>query len=590
MQPNNPLEPNLPPKQPFDQPLPPPQQPFGQPVASPPSSTPSSPSANSQPPIQNVPLTQNQPQAFNPQQPSAEIEPSQPLTFDTNPPANPHVFSNPQIQSFNSQNYNPRKKRKKLIKLMSIVLAIFILAGGVGAYAYTTMMNNKPEKVLADALSNSMKDLLDRKPAKAIGKLTYEFKGDDNSKVTLDYQSKTANDNSSNEATMRIEYDKVDVTVKGAVMVFTADQEVYFKFDDLKNSVKQLASSVPDYEPMVASLDPLLTKLDGRWIRVDKKALTELGMSKSEQEIDKCSDAFTKLRISDQDKKQVKDIFLANQFAIASEKLSKENIDGESSYHYKLDLNEKASVNFAKEIIKLESFKTVQKACEIKQEDLDRELKSIEDTAKEQKKGDQPQPVFELWVGSKTRRPTKVKVTMDDKELTMELIANIKIDAKDVSVEKPKDSTSIMELKQEIEELLGTSLGSTSTSPGNDNSTVGIRGRDTERQTDIKALHGQLEAYYAQNGFYPTLDQMNDRATKGFVTTELKGLDLSAFKDPKSGSDILVNSPKTGEYAYVVLPSGCDNKGTDCDTYELTATLEGQIDGKSIYIKQSLDN
>lgn len=26
------------------------------------------------------------------------------------------------------------------------------------------------------------------------------------------------------------------------------------------------------------------------------------------------------------------------------------------------------------------------------------------------------------------------------------------------------------------------------------------RARNTERQTDIKAIHGQVEAYYAQNG------------------------------------------------------------------------------------------
>src|SRR5437588_436170 len=36
------------------------------------------------------------------------------------------------------------------------------------------------------------------------------------------------------------------------------------------------------------------------------------------------------------------------------------------------------------------------------------------------------------------------------------------------------------------------------------------KARNTERQTDIKALHGQVEAYYAQNGKYPTLANMND--------------------------------------------------------------------------------
>ncbi len=34
--------------------------------------------------------------------------------------------------------------------------------------------------------------------------------------------------------------------------------------------------------------------------------------------------------------------------------------------------------------------------------------------------------------------------------------------------------------------------------------------RDTERQSDIKAIHGQVEAYHTQNGKYPTLSDIND--------------------------------------------------------------------------------
>ena len=36
------------------------------------------------------------------------------------------------------------------------------------------------------------------------------------------------------------------------------------------------------------------------------------------------------------------------------------------------------------------------------------------------------------------------------------------------------------------------------------------KARDTERETDIKALQGQIEAYYAQNGNYPTRTNVND--------------------------------------------------------------------------------
>lgn len=115
------------------------------------------------------------------------------------------------------------------------------------------------------------------------------------------------------------------------------------------------------------------------------------------------------------------------------------------------------------------------------------------------------------------------------------------------------------------------------------------KGRDTERQTDIKALHGQLEAYYAQNGRYPTLTDMN---TDTFRSTSMKGLDDEALQDPKGSAQTLVAAPAANSYAYAVTPTGCDNTttGGDCTGYTLTATLEGTIDGSGTYSKTSLNN
>src|SRR5436190_17920257 len=67
------------------------------------------------------------------------------------------------------------------------------------------------------------------------------------------------------------------------------------------------------------------------------------------------------------------------------------------------------------------------------------------------------------------------------------------------------------------------------------------KARDTERTTDIKALHGQLEAYYAQNGYYPQLSDV--------TTTNLKGLDPGALNDPK-GTGLQTNTDAT-HYGYL---------------------------------------
>lgn len=98
------------------------------------------------------------------------------------------------------------------------------------------------------------------------------------------------------------------------------------------------------------------------------------------------------------------------------------------------------------------------------------------------------------------------------------------------------------------------------------------KARNTERETDVKAIHGHLEAFYAQNGKYPTLTDVNDGTWR---STNMKGLDADALKDPKGSAQALVGTVGANNYAFVVTPSGCDNTSTDCTAYVLTATLEG---------------
>ncbi len=110
------------------------------------------------------------------------------------------------------------------------------------------------------------------------------------------------------------------------------------------------------------------------------------------------------------------------------------------------------------------------------------------------------------------------------------------------------------------------------------------KARDSERQTDINALHGQVEAYYAQNGKYPTLANLNDTT---WVSANLKGLDPAALKDPRGTGSTLAATAASGTYSYAVTPAGCDNgTGGDCTGYTLTATNEGS---PATYVKTSLN-
>jgi len=103
------------------------------------------------------------------------------------------------------------------------------------------------------------------------------------------------------------------------------------------------------------------------------------------------------------------------------------------------------------------------------------------------------------------------------------------------------------------------------------------KARNTERETDIKAIHGQVEAYYAQNGRYPSL---SDLQSDSFRTSNLQGLDAGALTAPnQSGNNVVGSGAATSNYEYVTTPTTCDSTEggatPDCTDYTLTATLEG---------------
>jgi prepilin-type N-terminal cleavage/methylation domain-containing protein len=118
------------------------------------------------------------------------------------------------------------------------------------------------------------------------------------------------------------------------------------------------------------------------------------------------------------------------------------------------------------------------------------------------------------------------------------------------------------------------------------------KGRDTKRQTDVRALHSMLEAFYAQNGGgYPVLADFN---TLSWRTTNMKGLDPAALCDPSNATKEncnLVAAPAAGSYAYQVYDTdgstACTAAAGDvCAKYTLTATLEGN---PTTYEKKSLN-
>jgi prepilin-type N-terminal cleavage/methylation domain-containing protein len=114
---------------------------------------------------------------------------------------------------------------------------------------------------------------------------------------------------------------------------------------------------------------------------------------------------------------------------------------------------------------------------------------------------------------------------------------------------------------------------------------IQAKGRNANRQSDVNSVQTHLEAYFAQNGNYPSLTDMNNSA---WVSGNLTGLDPAALQDPQGSSQTLASSPAAKVYSYEVTNSSdtsCESDDKTCAKYTLTATLESG----GTYVKSNLD-
>lgn len=109
--------------------------------------------------------------------------------------------------------------------------------------------------------------------------------------------------------------------------------------------------------------------------------------------------------------------------------------------------------------------------------------------------------------------------------------------------------------------------------------------RNTQRQTDAKAVASHLETYNAKEGKYPSATEMNDDT---FVAS-LKGLDKESTRDPKAAAgayDFAATATST-QYGYSSTKddgTACDNDvaGDECVKFTISYVEEGSGTTKTV--------
>jgi hypothetical protein len=133
---------------------------------------------------------------------------------------------------------------------------------------------------------------------------------------------------------------------------------------------------------------------------------------------------------------------------------------------------------------------------------------------------------------------------------------NIAPTSETFKVEKPAGAKTIIELLND----LGLDNISTSGAPET--------AKDSKRKSDINVLRANIEAFYSDKGYYPTLANLNDA---NWRKVNMKSLDASALKDPEGTQAKLAATPQVKAYSYQPAPVNCS--ADNCSSYTLTATL-----------------
>lgn len=121
---------------------------------------------------------------------------------------------------------------------------------------------------------------------------------------------------------------------------------------------------------------------------------------------------------------------------------------------------------------------------------------------------------------------------------------------------------------------------------------IQAKARNAKRQTDLKSIQTQLEAFFSQNGYYPSLADMNSST---WLSTNMKSLDTNALIDPSntSNSSQLASTPTAKQYSYQPTQSdgttSCETNDTTCAEYTLTAEYEGTVNGQTTDVLKNLD-
>ena len=443
--------------------------------------------------------------------------------------------------------------KRSLKKPLIIVAAVIALLIGASVAAYAAVIvPNKPENVLLSALDNTLQQK----------QVSYKGAID----ISSDGNAVKADIRGAHDGIKQADELQINVTTSGITLPVEArlvDKNIYIKFGDLTPITTLLGAYGGEQATGLVTI--VNQQLSNKWIAIDSTLLAQAGADC----VLNSNYALTKSDIE-----LLKSQYKAHPFVMIQSSAG-DSIDGQNVTKYQISIDDDTAVKYGNSLDKL-SFVPA----------LDKCSKGVKDTASNKAVGDHDKTPLTIWVNKKTKQIVQIasESTAADAKKGVKGNGKITFSYAPVTITAPTDSTPAITVLANLQKALGSDvgalggfdisglLGSGIQQGSGDTST---KANDIRRQTNISALQTQLEAFYSENGYYPSLADMN---SDSWLRANLKSLDRSALVDPDNASQSqkLVAAPATKSYAYAVADAtdkSCEAAHESCAKYKLTATL-----------------
>jgi hypothetical protein len=329
--------------------------------------------------------------------------------------------------------------KSKKLKILAIVLVAVLVVGGVASALVVKSIYNKPENVLAKAISKyAFSD--EPKNFDASMKLNLE----EPTSGIKDMEMKMSVLSSGKSAQVDMELNLSVLRLRGAVQT-NENGDIYVKVKDLP---ALLGSDFATAYGIPEEMKQQIQELDDTWIEITKADMDKLsGGQNSDNKYDKCVDKVYELMANESLADKVDGMYKDNRFFLAKSS-SEEVINGKKLLKVEVGLDKTKLESFANGLKATGEYKDLATTCGINETET---LKNEEDNISKStvKNG----KVF-VWLDRGKKELVKMEMTGEffegeRKTMTASMTMDVK-DGSNVKLEAPEKKVNIMELLQKF--------------------------------------------------------------------------------------------------------------------------------------------